>query len=348
MWPERAGLRAWFRRRRSARPAPGDPPPAPRAESPEFSEALLRRLRWTITRPLATRIGGDERSVFRGPGMELAEVREYQAGDDVRHIDWNITARAAGPYVRESLAERGLDVWLLLDLSASIEWGTARRRKRDLLTEFVAATGQILAPRGHRLGALLFEAGPARIIPPAPGRHGLLRLISQLRAQPRQGRAGPTDLAAALAHLGPLLRRRALVIVASDFLVPGGWQAALGRIASRHEVVAVRLRDPREGLLPDVGLITLEDPETGRQLTVDTADARLRARFAAAAEAQSARIAADLAACNVAALTLDTDADLLAPLVRFLTLRRRLAGGGRRGATGRVAGAPPAPVGAGG
>jgi uncharacterized protein (DUF58 family) len=256
--------------------------------------------------------------------MELAEVREYQAGDDVRHIDWNITARAAGPYVREAMAERALDAWLLLDLSASIEWGTARQRKRDLLTDFVAAVGQILLPHGHRLGALLFDAGPARIIPPAPGRHGMVRLLSSLQAQPRQARDGATDLAAALAHIAPLLRRRALVIVVSDFLVPVGWQTALGRLAARHEVVAVRLRDPREGSLPDVGLVTLEDPETGRQITVDTTDARLRARFAAAAEAQSARIVADLAACNVATLVLDTDADLLPPLVRFLTVRRKV------------------------
>jgi uncharacterized protein (DUF58 family) len=302
-----------------------DQPAARRRPPEELPPALLRRLQWTVLRPVATRLGGDERSTLRGPGLELTEVREYQPGDDVRHIDWNITARTDTPYVRESYAERALDVWLLLDLSASIDWGTARCLKRDRLIAFVAAAGRILGQHGHRLGAILFDDRPVRLIPPAAGRGHVRQLVARLREQPRQASAGPagrTDLAAALAHLGPVLRRRSLVIVVSDFLVPDGWQQPLGRLAARHEVVAARLSDPREVALPDVGVITLEDPETGRQRVIDTGDRRLRERFAAAADAQTARVRADLAACGVDTLWLDTDEDLLCPLVRFLDARR--------------------------
>lgn len=313
-----------------------DQPAARRPPPEELPPALLRRLQWTVLRPVATRLGGDERSTLRGPGLELTEVREYQPGDDVRHIDWNITARTDAPHVRESYAEHALDVWLLLDLSASIDWGTARCLKRDRLIAFVAAAGQILGQHGHRLGAVLFDDRPVRLIPPGAGRAHLRQLVARLREQPRQapaaragqapaassGQAGRTDLAAALAHAGPALRRRALVIVVSDFLVPDGWQQPLGRLAARHEVVAVRLSDPREVALPDVGVITLEDPETGRQRVIDTGDRRLRERFAEAARDQTARVRADLAACGVDTLWLDTDEDLLRPLVRFLDARR--------------------------
>lgn len=337
MWRSGSGKLAWLRPLDTPRP----PVPAPVAPE-ELPDALLRRLRWAVARRLATRVGGDERSAFRGPGLELTEVREYRAGDDVRHIDWNLTARTGDPHVRESLAERALDVWLLLDLSASVEWGTARRRKRDLLADFVAAAGQILAPHGHRIGALCFAGAPGRVIPPAAGRRGLTRLLALLRGHPRTGPDGPTDLAAAVAHAAPLLRRRALVIVVSDFLVPDGWQRPLARLAARHEVVAVRLRDPREGALPDVGLVTLEDPESGRQLTIDTADRRLRERFATAATTQSGRILADLAGCGAATLELDTGGELAPPLVRFLAMRRR-ARGGRSASSGRVTPAPARP-----
>ena len=323
-WPD---LRARLARRagRPAGRAVEDPPPAPR----ESGEALLRRLHWTVLRPLASRLGGDERSLLRGPGIELSEVREYQPGDDVRRIDWNITARADGPYVRESLAERAVDAWLLLDLSASLDWGTARCLKRDRLAEFAGVAGALLGHRGGRVGALLFAERPLQVVPPGAGRAHLLRLLARLRQGPTHATGGRTDLAAALAHAEAVLRRRSLAIVVSDFLVPDGWQAPLRRLARRHEVVAVRLHDPREAALPDVGIVALEDPETGQRLIVDTADRRLRERFARAAAEQARRIQADLAACGAGVLMLGTDEDLLPPLVGFLQARhhRRLGRG---------------------
>lgn len=284
--------------------------------------ALLRRLRWTILRPLASRLGGDERSRARGPGLELAELREYQPGDDVRRIDWNLTARTGRPYVRDAYAERALDAWLLVDVSASVDWGTASCLKRDRAVELAGVAGQVLGGRGNRVGALLFADRPVGFVPPSAGRAHLPRLLAVVGDEPRQARSGATDLRAALERARALIRRRSLLVLVSDFLVADGWQAELRTLAQRHEVVAVRLRDPREGALPDVGLVTFEDPETGAQLQVDTADRRLRERFARAAQAQSARLRADLAACGVETLVLSTDEPLLPAFARFLGLRR--------------------------
>jgi uncharacterized protein (DUF58 family) len=327
------------RRWRPARPerrgdaAAGKPPAGkPRAEavgtaggiSPvaEAPEQLVRRLQWTVLRPLAARLGGDERSLVRGFGLELSELREYQPGDDVRHIDWNTTARTDRPFVREAYAERALDAWLVLDVSGSVNWGTARCLKRDLATEFAAIVGLLLGRQGNRIGALLFDERPRALVPPGQGRAHLLRLLSCLRDEPRRVATAPTDLAAALASVRAFARRRSLVLVVSDFLVGDGWQGQLGPLARRHEVVAVRLRDPREGSLPDVGLVHVEDPETGAQMLVDTSDRRLRERFAAAAAAQDDRIRADLARCGVDVLPLSTDEEIVPTLVRFLTARK--------------------------
>jgi uncharacterized protein (DUF58 family) len=299
--------------RRVVEPAPGPQEPP---------DALLRRLSWTVLRPLAVSLGGDERSVVRGPGMEISEVREYQPGDDVRHIDWNLTARSDRPYVRESDTERALDVWLLLDLSGSIDWGTAECTKRTRALEFAAVAGRLLGGHGNRLGMLPFAERPLGIVPPGAGHNHLLRALGSLGDVPRQEARGATDLAGALKHASDVIRRRSLVLVVSDFLAPDGWQAQLSKLAARHEVVAVRLRDPREESLPDVGILTFEDPETGRQLTVDTGDKRLRERFAEAAREQASRVSADLAACKVDGLVLGTDAPLLPELARFLHLRR--------------------------
>ena len=292
------------------------------AQELEPATVLLRRLDWTVLRPLASLLGGNERSLMRGPGMELDEVRAYQPGDDVRHIDWNITARTDQPFVRQARVERALDVWLLLDVSASVDWGTARCLKRDRVVEFAAVVGQVLGQHGNRVGALLFAARPLSFIPPAAGRNHLLGLLAGIRQQPRQAERGPTDLAAALARADAVIRRRALIMIVSDFLVPDGWQPALRRLAQRHEVTAVRLHDPRERELPDVGLITLEDPETGNQLIVNTSDRRLRERYGQAAAAQAERLHAELARSGVDQFELSTDADLLPALVRFLHTRR--------------------------
>ncbi len=308
---------------------PPDATPAP--PSPKGPSGMLRRLQFTVLRPLATYLGGSERSLVRGPGMELAEVREYQPGDDVRHIDWKITARTDTPYVREANVERALDTWLLMDTSASFDWGTAQAAKRDRAAEFATVTGELLTRHGNRVGALMFADQPLEFIPPGSGRTHLMRMLSKLQAAERQSGRGQTDLAAAIARAETVMKRKALVLVVSDFIVPDGWQPALGRLAQRHEVVGVRLHDPRESELPDVGLITLEDPETGEQLTINSSDRKLRERFHKAAEEQSVRIRDAIRRTGADYLEVSTDQDLLPTMVRFLEARRMARGGQRRG-----------------
>lgn len=288
------------------------------------AQQILQRLRWTLLRPLATRLNGDERSRQLGAGIEFAGVRDYQPGDDVRHLDWSVTARAGRPFVRVSQAERTLDVWLMVDISPSVDWGTGTCLKRYRAIELAAAAGQLLGRHGNRLGLLLFAEKPLGIVPPAAGRVHLERVVSRLRLEPRRVSHGATDLTAALATMQRLARRPALILLASDFLVKGeDWTAPLRGLAQRHEVVAAVLRDPRESCLPDVGVVTFEDPETGEQLTVDTGGRRLRERFAAAAVAQTRHLTDTLAACGVDRLTLSTDTPLLTALAAFLEGRRR-------------------------
>jgi uncharacterized protein (DUF58 family) len=300
----------------------------------ERVDRMLRRLQWTVMRPLAARIGGDERSLFLGAGIEVDELREYQPGDDVRLMDWNLSARAGRPYIRQSQVSRALDVWLALDLSASVDWGTAECVKRDRATELAAVSAQIFLRHGHRVGLFMFADKPAAVIPPGAGGRYLLRLLHAVQQHPPQKKHGKTNLASALTHLNRTLPRRSLLILVSDFLVPDGWQKILRQMAQRHEIVAVRLTDPRELELPDVGLITLEDPETGTQLVVDTSSKDLRERFQREARAQYNRLNADLSAAAVNLLELRTDAPMLPALVKFLEKRRREAPLANRGRAG--------------
>lgn len=305
----------------------------------ELVDELLRRLRWTVLGRIATHPGGDERSPIRGPGVEHWEQREYRPGDDPRLIDWNLSARTGAVYVRQSRPERGLDAWILADVSPSVDWGTARLLKRDLALAFVIVAGRLLERHGNRVGALFFSDRPLGFVPPALGRPHLLRLVAELaRARDQAIGPGPTDVGAALAQGSRLMRRRALVIVLTDFLGTDGWDAALVELAARHEVVAVTLCDPREADIPDVGVVTFEDPETGEQLTVDTGDARLRARFRQAAARQEAELARRLGDCGVPELRLSTEADLLPRLVAFFEMRQvqaRRRGPAFAGAAGR-------------
>lgn len=302
-----------------------EPPAAPPAGAP-LPPRLLRQLQWTVLRPLAVALGGEERALLRTPGLELSELREYQPGDDVRHIDWNVSARADRPFVRLSQAERALDVWLLLDTSASLDWGTARCLKRDHARTFALAATYLLARRGNRVGALLFGAQPGPAMAPAAGRTHMLRLLAWIQSPPSpRARPGATDLAAALQRARLCIPRRSLVIVVSDFLAADGWQTELRRLTARHEVIAARIGDPREAQLPDIGIVTFEDPETGTQLTLDTGDTRLRERFGHAAQAQAARIASALTACGVDHLALTTDEEVVPALVAFLRARRARA-----------------------
>ncbi len=267
---------------------------------------------------------------MRGAGLEYSDVREYQAGDDPRTIEWNITARSDRPYVRESLPDRGLDAWLLVDITRSLDWGTARCLKRQLALEFAAVVGQLLIGRGNRVGALLFDDRVRSIIPPSAGRTALLQLIARMEratdgqtpsaVEGGQG-AGPTDLGRALAEAGRLIRRPSMMVLISDFMTPGGWQQPLSALAIRHEVVAVWITDPREGEIPDVGVVTFEDPESGEQILVDTRSAHLRARFQQAAAAQRGTIRADLLRARAAVAEMSTAAELVPQLVAFIKQR---------------------------
>jgi uncharacterized protein (DUF58 family) len=318
---------------------------------------LLRRARWPVLRRLGFHPGGDERSSFRGTGLEYSDVREYQAGDDPRTIEWNITARSDRPYVRESLPDRGLDAWLLIDVSRSLDWGTARCLKRQLAIEFSAVVGQLLIGRGNRVGALLFDERVRSIIPPAAGRTALLQLIARIERAtdgsqfpapsgkdfqfPPSGEdfqfpspsgggqgGGSTDLGRALTEAGRLIRRPSLMVVLTDFMTPSGWQQPLSALAIRHEVIAAWVTDPREHEIPDVGVVTFEDPESGQQILVDTGSAPLRARFQDAANAQRATIRADLLRARTAVAELSTAAEAVPQLVAFI--KQRGAQRGRR------------------
>lgn len=284
----------------------------------------MRRGRWPVLRRLGFHPGGDERSSLRGAGIEYSDVREYQAGDDPRSIEWNITARSDRPYVRESLPDRGVDAWLLVDVTRSLDWGTARCLKRDIGTEFLAVVGQLLVARGNRVGALLFDEKVREIIPPASGRTALLQLIARVERRGKQGAEGVTNLAQALREAGRLVRRASLVLVLSDFMTADGWQQPMRTLAIRHETVAIWIVDPREREIPDIGVVTFEDPETGKQLLVNTADARLRARFKAAADEQRQALRSELRRSRVAVAELSTDDELVPQLVRFMKERETL------------------------
>jgi uncharacterized protein (DUF58 family) len=287
-------------------------------------DEVLRRLRWPLLRRLAVHPGGDERSRLRGTGIEYSDVREYQPGDDPRSIDWNLTSRSDRTYVRESLPDRGADVWLLIDTSRSLNWGTARCLKRQTAVELTVATSHLLARHGNRVGALLFDERVHTVIRPASGRTALLRLVAMVeRGTSVESEGGGTDLARVLMETAHLVRRPSLLVLVSDFLVPDGWERGLGMLALRHEVVAAWITDPREREIPDVGLVTFEDPETGRQLVVDTSSRSLRRRFKEAADNQRLAVHTRLVGSGAAVAELSTGEEMLPQLLRFF--QRRMA-----------------------
>jgi uncharacterized protein (DUF58 family) len=298
--------------RTPARPGPGPLP-----------DAVLRALELTIARRVEGLLAGDYRSGLLGEGSELAQVRPYRPGDDVRRIDWNVTARTGEPHVRVQLAERVMVTWLLLDTSPSMAFGTADRRKADVAEGAALAIGHVATRRGNRLGVLTFGDGQPRALSPRQGRIGLLGLMTTLRTESDGRAAGATSLGAALRRAAALARQRALIVVVSDFRGPRDWRRPLLELAGRHEVVAVEVRDPREQELPNVGELWLVDPETGRQLRVDTRSARLRERFTAAAAAERGDLASTLAAAGVPHVVLSTSGEWLRTLVPFLRRRRR-------------------------
>ena len=293
------------------RPGPGPLP-----------QELLRALQIDVSRRLEGMLAGDYRSARHGFGTELAQVRPYVPGDDVRLIEWNVTARMGEPHVRVQLAERVLVTWLVLDTSASMQFGTADRRKADVAAGVAIGVGHVATRRGNRLGIVTFGDRNPAIIPPTQGRHGLLGLLAALGRDPDGGPVGTTSLGAALERTGAIARQRGVVMVVSDFRGPIDWRTPLLRLLDRHDVYAIEIRDPREQELPNVGEVWLVDPETGRQVRVDTGDAGLRERFAAAAAEERTGVARVLSALGVRHAVLSTAGDWLRPFAVFLGGRR--------------------------
>jgi uncharacterized protein (DUF58 family) len=290
-------------------------------QQPQRAEAALARLQYIITRRLDGLLQGDYLGLLPGPGSEAGESREYRPGDDVRRMDWPVTARTTLPHVRESIADRELEAWLAVDLSASLDFGTAQHLKRDLAIAASAAVTHLTVRGGNRIGAVVCTGEAVTRMPARSGRreaHGLLRAIARTPSVP--GRCGLGELIDAL-NRPP--RRRGLAVVISDFMAPPEqWQRPLRRVAVRHDVLCVEIVDPRELELPDVGILVVVDPETGEMHEVQTADPALRSRYAAAAAAQRSAVAAAIRSAGAAHLPLRTDRDWLLDIVRFVAAAR--------------------------
>ncbi len=290
---------------------------------PSDPERILQRLDWTVIRRLDGILQGNYRTLFRGFGLELADLREYQLTDDVRTIDWYVTARLQTPYVRQYMEDREVTAWFLLDMSPSVDFGTVATDKRKLLVDFVGVLARLLTRHGNRVGALIFSGAPARTIPARGGRTHVLRLIQELQGQPRLQRAPQTDLSLLLESALRIIGRRSLLFVVSDFLSVTGWDKPLDMLTRRHEILGVRLSDPRESELPDVGAIVFEDAETGEQLFLDTHDHGFRRRFAAAARKRREELDSLLARRGVELLSLSTEGDMAREIVRFAIERKQ-------------------------
>lgn len=286
-------------------------------------ERILQRLDWTVIRRLDGILQGNYRTLFRGFGLELADLREYQLTDDVRTIDWYVTARLQTPYVRQYIEDREVTAWFLLDMSPSVDFGTVATDKRKLLVDFVGVLARLLTRHGNRVGALVFSGSIARTIPARGGRTHVLRLIRELQDQPRLQRAPQTDLSLLLESALRIIGRRSLLFVVSDFLSVTGWDKPLDMLTRKHEIFAVRLSDPRESELPDVGAIVFEDAETGEQLFLDTHDHGFRRRFAEAARRRREELDSLLARRGVELLSLSTEGDMAKEIVRFAIERKQ-------------------------
>lgn len=295
-----------------------------------LAETVLRRIEFTVARRLEGMLHGDYRTLFRGFGLDLADLREYQFHDDVRHIDWNVSARLQQTHVRDFHEDREVTAWFLVDLSPSIDFGSGTVTKRAVGVDFVALMARLLTGHGNRVGAILYDDRIERVVPAGSGRRHVLALIDGLLA-PRLVRTGrTTNLAGLLERSLPLLKRRSVVFVLSDFMTEPGWARGLEALTRRHEVIAVRLHDPVETQLPDLGMIVVEDSETGERLFVDSGDSRVRKRFEDQVDAREQALREALGRAGVDALELATDEALADSVVRFAELRRlrnRLAGG---------------------
>ncbi|WP_076263869.1 DUF58 domain-containing protein [Intrasporangium flavum] len=330
-------------------------------------ERLLRRLEWRVVRRLDGLLQGDYRSLFKGSGLDFTDLREYEPGDDLRHVEWNVTARLDEPWVREYVEDREVTAWLLLDASRSMGFGPADRNKDLVVAEVATTLAHLLTRGGSRVGAVVLDAGVEAVVPPGSGRTQVLRIAGALLARRaaheaddaddpddagttsagagtrrrwrvlgRRGAGtrpeppGVTDLGAGLRVVAGLARRRGVVVVVSDFVSTPGWEAELGRLARRHDLVALRVSDPREHDLPSVGTLYVEDPETGEQIVVDTDDDAFRARVRQLAQERRDELERLTRRAGADLHHLSTDEDLVRALVRVAALRRRRIGALRR------------------
>ena len=292
------------------------------SESHESSEALLRRLEWTVIRRLDGVLQGDYRTLFRGFGLDLADLREYQAHDDVRHIDWNVTARTQIPHVRVYNEDREVTAWFLCDLSPSVDFGSGETNKRQVLAEFVGIVARLLTRQGNKVGAVLHDGVNSFVVPPRGGRQQVLYMLERIRQNPRLLHAPRTNIGAFIGKAFAALTRRSLVFVVSDFIADPGWDKTLLALSRRHEVLAVRLVDPVDEMMPDVGMLPFMDAETGETVFVDTGDAGFRRRYAQVAETNEQWLLDAFTAAGTDVLELSTEDDLVDAIRRFADLRR--------------------------
>lgn len=285
--------------------------------------ARLRSLELTVARRVEGLLQGDHRGMLPGPGREAGDARPYAPGDDVRRIDWNVTARTSRAHVRDTVADHELETTLVVDRSGSMTFGTAALDKLELATAVAAAFGFVTTRGGNRTGAVLLEPDGPRWLPPRLGRDHLFRVLGAIGAPVR--RPGPVDLAAGLRMVVAARRRRGLMVVVSDFLDDGGWERPLRSLASAHEVVAAEVGDPRERTLPDVGVVRFVDAETGRARWVDTASAAVRGQFAAGSAAWASEVGGRIRGSGAHHLPVSTGEDWVAAVVRLVLARRRAA-----------------------
>ena len=296
--------------RSPARPGPGD-----------VSDDLLRALDLRVSRRIAGLLSGEFPSMFTGAGIELAQIRMYQPGDDVREIDWNVTARTGDPHVRARVAERVLTTWLLLDASPSMYFGTATRRKADVAEGVALAMAYLGTRRGNRLGAMTFGDERSKILPPSAGRAGLLRILSALRKESQSPAQRSESMGHYIRRVAGVARSRGVVVIVSDMMGPIDWRTQLVQLTGGHDVIVVEIRDPREQELADVGEVWLVDPEGGRRIRADTGSRQLREHFASAAQAERAEVARTISGAGAGHIVLSTEGDWLRQFAHALALR---------------------------
>ncbi|MDQ1735472.1 MAG: hypothetical protein QOH56_1723 [Pseudonocardiales bacterium] len=295
----------------------------PRAALPPETEAVLRRLEYAVRNKLDGLLQGSYLGLVPGQGTEPAESRQYFPGDDVRRMDWPVTARTMTPHVRQTIADRELESWVVADLSPSLDFGTINLEKRDLVLAAATAVAHLTTKAGNRIGAIITTGEETYRVPAQSGTNHARYLLRRIAGTPRANRSGSTDLKEALELVRRPPRRRGMVVVISDFLAEAGWERPLRGLGDRHELLGIEIVDPREMDLPEAGLVTFVDPETGEQLEVQTSDARLRYRYATAAREQRDQIAAILRRAGADHLQLRTDSDWLSDIAKFVVTRRR-------------------------